>query len=377
MSKIQWTGSTWNPIVGCSIPTLQSTGKPRSGCKNCYAPKDAPHRFASNYDRDDVVLIRGKATRAGLTYVPRTPEGKSLGKGAQWTGEIRLLPWALDVPLRRRKPETYFVNSLSDLFHESIVDCAEGRRFIAAIFGVMAACPQHTFQILTKRPHKAREWFAWLDGMADRAANLFGDDPMDWRRGHVARAALGKVLKKINIGALAMADAWPLRNVWIGTSVEDQASADWAIPELLKVPASLRFLSAEPLLGPVQLSRPIPANHEALHGHDGWDWARPLDGRGWDSQADFVSEAPVFVSIDWVIVGGESGANARPCETEWIRSLVGQCLDAGVPAFVKQLGARPIDHEPGGSAYLLEFADKKGGDIEEWDDDLRIRMMPR
>lgn len=348
-SSIAWCEHTWNPIVGCSIPTLPSTGKPRAGCLHCYASKDAPHRFPKVYARDGVIVIRGKAKREGLTFVPRTTKGKSLGKGAQWTGEIRCLPWQLEVPLKRKKPTTYFVNSLSDMFHESLVDCEEGRRFIAAIFGVMAACPQHRFQILTKRPHKAREWFEWAeaDGIAEIRAQSNAD------------AALGRTVD------LPAAKVWPLTNAWIGASVEDQASVGWAIPELLRVPAAVRFLSAEPLLGPLDLD-PLVCPDCGLH------------------------------DLDLVICGGESGPKARDCEVRWLRSIVEQCKSAQVPCFVKQLGARPVardeddlgpdalaswDYEHAFGPFPLEgyiprLRSKAGSDPTEWPADLRVRELP-
>ncbi len=436
MTKIEWAqnadgtpGRTWNPLVGCS--------KTSPGCDNCYAMGDSPHRFPKVYDREGVVVLRGSAKREGLTFVPRDPAGKSLGKGAQWTGEVRLLPWALDVPLRRKKPTTFFVNSLGDTFHASIVDSEKGRRFIAAMVGVMAACPQHVFQVLTKRPHKAREWFEWFeeDGIPDIRAQSNAD------------AALGRTR------TLPSAKTWPLPNVWIGVSVEDQARADERIPELLQVPAALRFLSCEPLLGPVDLSRwlaPIDVcgscgtERDGI-GEDSCDacgaddcmitaWGNEqLEGiRSGERYADGGptrdQDGP---QPRWIIAGGESGPKARPCEVEWIRSIVEQCQAAQIPAFVKQLGSRPefepedcevCDGEGVGWQHLAEhgkgcdedfrtvFEDAvvrcltceatltpcsgcadyslgrarppllksaKGGDPAEWDEDIRVREMPK
>lgn len=366
MTKIQWaqnedgsSGQTWNPIVGCSQVS--------SGCKFCYASKDSPHRFASKYERDGVIVIRGTAKKPGLTWVPgarvKKRKGRvvlkhhsdgtmivSLGKGAQWTGELRCLPWVLEKPLKRKKPTTYFVNSLSDIFHESLVDCEEGRRFIAAIFGVMAACPQHRFQLLTKRPAKAREWFAWLDEVTLGHPRLLFQylDDLAWERSDIVIAQLqGNTGRRIS---------WPLPNVWIGTSVEDQRAADERIPELLCVPAALRFLSVEPLLGPVDL--------------DGLAW--------WADMSDGVIS--LRTGIDWVIVGGESGPKARPCEVGWIRSVVEQCKAAEVPCFAKQLGSHvrsdeafPFSPSVDGRVHLDS---SKGGDMTEWPEDLRVQEMP-
>jgi protein gp37 len=322
---------------------------------------DSPHRFASKYEREGVVVLRGRATKPGLTYTPseRVPLSErrgrniierhgddsvtvSLGKGAQWTGEVRLLPWALDVPLRRKKPTTYFVNSLSDVFHESIVDREEGRRFIAAMFGVMAASTQHTFQLLTKRPEKAREWFAWLANNDDVDAHAGS-----WRwtvPGQACRCHLEAVdaLKLDSPGKLRRVTTWPLPNVWIGTSVEDHPAADERRDPLVELPAAVRFLSCEPLLedlGDVDLS-----------------------------------------GIDWVIVGGESGRGARPCDVAWIRSIVEQSREAGVACFVKQLGSHVLSSDDFPSLPSIDgrvhLDHSKGGDIEEWPEDLRVREMP-
>jgi protein gp37 len=285
-----------------------------------------------------------------MTFVPRTPEGKSLGKGAQWTGEIRLLPWALDVPLRRKKPTTYFVNSLCDVFHESLVGCEEGREFIAAMFGVMNACPQHTFQLLTKRD--PRPWFDWLLHEAASAEC----EPQDLCMRAAARLMPESAARMRSQGPR---DVWPLPNVQFGVSVEDQQSADWAIPILLKLPAATRFLSAEPLLGPVDLSQ--------------WMSSRlPV------AVADAPASWGDFPWPDWVIVGGESGPKARPCDVGWIRSVVEQCKDAGIPCFVKQLGARPLLQDVECRACDGEGVSpqKKGGDMNEWPEDLRVRQMP-
>lgn len=379
MSDIEWTGQTWNAIVGCS--------KKSAGCKFCYAMGDSPHRFASKYDRPEAIIIGSNPKHPGLTYLP-TIDGKSLGKGAQWTGEIRCLPWALDKPLGRQKPTTYFVNSLSDLFHEKLVGCEEGRRFIAAMFGVMGLCRQHTFQILTKRD--PRPWFEWLNSVThDDPSSLFKYlDDLAWEHPDLVIPQLqGLGDRRVE---------WPLPNVWIGTSVEDQAAADDRIPALLDVPAAVRFLSCEPLLGEIRFD-PIPANMPTLGGRaPQWDWACPLTGRGWDPQSGEYSDEPVFASISWAICGGESGPKARECEIGWLRSIVEQCKAAWTACFVKQIGSKPLardefdlgpeahaawDAEHAGEPFPREgwipkLRSSKGGDMDEWPEDLRVREMP-
>jgi hypothetical protein len=157
---------------------------------------------------------------------------------------------------------------------------------------------------------------------------------------------------------------WPLPNVWLGVSCEDQATADERIPVLLDTPAAVRFVSAEPLLGPVDLSHwlNIPApevfEDDPLAAHLMAEAIR--DGQG-DCRR----------GIDWVIVGGESGPGARPFDLAWARALVGQCRDAGVACFVKQLGAQPQTRFD-----VLHLDDRKGGDPAEWPEDLRVRQFP-
>ncbi len=167
----------------------------------------------------------------------------------------------LEIPSRWKKPRRVFVNSMSDLFHE---DVPVG--FLLKVWDVMDMNNRHVFQVLTKRPENARDFIEFAKP-ADEAG-------------------------------------WPLPNVWLGTSVENQAMADQRIPHLLETPAAVRFLSVEPLIAPVNLAEPL---------------------------------GPLYPWLDWVIIGCESGHNRRPCELEWVESIVDQCDAAGVPVFVKQL----------------------------------------
>jgi protein gp37 len=301
MSTIEWTEQTWNPVVGCS--------RVSPGCEHCYA-EGVAHRGMIEHHKGLTVLRQG-------------------GKGPRWTGEVRTVPEALDRPLRRRKPTTYFVNSMSDLFHEKLAF-----EFIAACFGVMSMELSHTFQVLTKRPERAREFFDWLNDVGDHRHALA--DHLDTALPPGRRASL--TIRR-RMGVHAMSTSWPLRNVWIGVSVEDQRRAEERIPVLIELPAAIRFLSVEPLLESVDLTPWLP-------------------------------------KLDWVIVGGESGPGARTCELAWLREVVDQCHAANVAVFVKQLGARP--HAPcwgdrGGDPTKL---DAKGGNWEAWPEDLRVREMP-
>lgn len=210
-SDIEWNEMTWNPVTGCSKIT--------AGCKNCYAERMAKRLKAMGVDR----------YKNGFA--------------------VTLQPDLLDAPLRWREPRIVFVNSMSDLFHEKVpLD------YIRRVFETIEKCPQHTFQILTKRSERLR--------------------------------GVAKELR------------WPA-NIWMGVSVED-GRVTHRIDDLRVVPAKIRFLSCEPLIGPLE--------DLSLNG------------------------------IDWVIVGGESGPKARPMEKEWVDSIHAQCRQAGVPFFFKQWG---------------------------------------
>jgi protein gp37 len=249
-SSIEWTDSTWNPVTGCS--------KISPGCKNCYAermakrlagrfgyPKDDPFRVALHHDR-------------------------------------------LEEPLRWRKPRMVFVCSMGDLFHEDVPFPIP-----ALVFDIAGKCPQHTFQILTKRPQRMREFTQWMAGADD----------------------------------ISTAE-WP-RNCWLGVTAENQAMADQRIPLLLQTPAAVRFVSVEPMLGPVELTR-------AVYGPEPgpMNWFGFTDGFGYEA------------CLQWVICGGETGPGARPMHPDWVRSLRDQCQAAQVPFFFKQWGAYlPNDQE--------------------------------
>lgn len=534
MTSIEWTDETWNPTVGCS--------RVSAGCEHCYA-EGVAHRGLSPHHR-------------GLTV---------LGKhGPRWTGEVRLVESALAKPLSWKKPRRVFVNSLSDLWHEGV-----SNETCAAIFGVMAACPHLTFQVLTKRPERMRAWFA-LDGIASRV-DLFkhialagrideffaaervapveawpgyfittkGRVLSDWsnsgertadvhelaalaegqghsrvmlyRDGETARPLIHRlVLATFDGGAIASADCdnlqgchidgdprnnalwnlrwgtqasnwsdskrhgtrrryskltedqvselralaadgasgaelgrrfsisdtqarniasgrqwappheaeWPLRSVWLGVSVEDQATADERIPLLLDTPAALRFVSCEPMLGPVAFAPewlhtgrcaaigPKPERFRCglPAGHDGED--------GHPHHALIPSGVPWFGqnALEWVIIGGESGPGARAFNVAWMKAAIEQCRAAGVPVFCKQLGANvhtrnddnftieedPPDPDfPGWPGHLVaedriedsgesyqgapvrvRLRDRKGGDMGEWRSDLRVREFP-
>ena len=207
----------------------------------------------------------------------------------------------------------------------------------------MAVCPQHTFQVLTKRPERARKWFEWVSRQAETCNAGRGMNEAAFCLCHAQREAKQAPSLSRNAGETCRR-AWPLPNVWIGASVEDQQRADERIPHLLRIPAAVRFVSHEPALGPVDFGGAI-----------------------------------VRRSISWLIVGGESGPNARPFDVAWAHSAVEQCRAAGVPCFVKQIGAKPYQwvSEPRGMERLdLDLLDKKGGEMSEWVEELSVRQFP-
>ena len=264
-TAIEWTDATWNPVTGCTAVS--------SGCDHCYAQTLA-ERF------------RG------------TP-----GHYFEHGFDVELRPGKLEQPLRWSRPRRIFVNSMSDLFHPEIPD-----DYIARVFAVIALARQHTFQLLTKRPARMR---SLLQAEAFRRA--------------VDDAIAGVV------AAFRPADvwyqSWPLPNLWIGVSAEDQKTADLRVWALLDTPAALRFVSAEPLLGPIDFTRLRPSRIGGALTRDG---LRPVE----DSKCGGELEP----ALDWVIVGGESGREARPMHPRWVRDIRDQCTAADVPFLFKQWG---------------------------------------
>ena len=321
MSSIEWTQRTWNPIRGCS--------RVSPGCDHCYAIGQA-HRFNAPPVQDpsgDRGLDKPAGPYHGLTIIRR-------GK-VDWTGRAVFVPGQLEVPLKRRKPTTWFVNSMSDLFHESL-----SNEEIAAVFGVMAACPQHTFQVLTKRPRRAREWFEWI--AASPVSQ--GGPTVNAERG--VRWHAWQYLGDLKVYDPARPWVWPLPNVWLGVSAEDQQRADERIPLLLDTPAAVRFVSAEPLLGPIDFTR---IDFPGLN--------LPPTFR-FDALAGGGNETSTPWKIDWIVAGGESGPGARPCAIEWIESIVRQCRWAGTACFVKQLGGHVL------APWKLEWSERMDGSFD-------------
>jgi protein gp37 len=283
-SKIEWTDATLNVVTGCT--------KVSDGCDHCYAEK-ITERFH--------------------------------GKGS--FAEVKLHEDRLNAPLHWRKPRRVFVNSMSDLFHQDVPD-----EFIARAFAAMALTPRHSFQILTKRHGRMRSLLNrpdFQEAVAEHATDLIGARP--WQRWQIDTTGWTATPSGTAAGNLWY-PPWPLPGVWLGVSVEDQKRADLRIPALLGTPAAVRFLSCEPLLGPVDLVGELAVGCE--------DVGPAITHHGYSTRTDYGTgieyDCEHQVGIDWVIVGGESGPDARPMELDWARSLIEQCRAARVPVFVKQ-----------------------------------------
>ena len=247
-TAIEWTDATWNPVTGCS--------KVSEGCRNCYAAALAPRLAAMGQN--------------AYTDLPWTKKNAA--------ENVKLHHDRLEGPLRWRKPRRIFVNSMSDLFHELVPF-----EFVDRVFAVMALAEKHTFQILTKRPERMAEYFSWLE---TRTLSI-----------EAAIAEIRTSVPATKVGNI-QPPSLPLPNVWFGTSVEDQR-VHGRVDQLRRVPSVVRFLSCEPLIGPLDLD---------------------LNG------------------IHWVIVGGESGHGHRPIQVRWVRDIRAQAEAAEVAFFFKQWG---------------------------------------
>jgi protein gp37 len=291
-TKIQWTDDVWNWLVGCS--------RISSGCQKCYASEAAKSSRLQQFEQYQAVK--------------------------DWDGNVVFVEGQLGKPLKRRKPTRYFTCSMSDVFHESVPF-----EWIDKAFVVMAMCPQHTFQVLTKRPERMLEY---CNG---------------YSRERLYKAAQAVVeLTQAKMYPDFPSDVSVFPNVLLGTTIENKKVYESRSQALYRLHNRgwTTFYSCEPLLEEVDLYlRHRPAN--------------------------------------WVIAGGESGSGARECHIDWIRSLVQQCQSANVPVFVKQLGSNPtgllrdgVFPRNEGDKTRWKLRDRKGGDIEEWPEDVQIREMP-
>lgn len=257
-SRIQWTNHTWNIVTGCQ--------KVSPGCENCYA--------ITMSKRLQAMAVADRSNKGALKYLGTVD-------GNDWSGKVFCHPEVLEEPLRWKKPSMIFVCSMADLFHHDVPAA-----FILKMLDVMASRPQHTFQILTKRP--------------ERAVALVRLAREEWQ-GHLKRQ-----------------DLFP-DNVWFGVTCENQKLLDKRLPILMQIPAKVRWLSVEPMLGPIRL--------------------------------------PENCGVDWIVVGGESGPNARPMNPAWARSLRDQCRNQAIPYFFKQFGEWVDEFHPAQDRSKQEESD--------------------
>lgn len=298
-TEISWTETVWNPTTGCD--------KVSPGCDHCYAMTMAKR-------------LKGMGQPKYQTDGDPRTSGPGFG--------VAMHPDVLRLPLRWRKPKRIFVNSMSDLFHEKVAD-----EFIARAFAVMAVCPQHTFQVLTKRPARMRSLLS-SETFVGRVMNE------------------SFAIKPVKLDEDPFGPMWPLFNVWLGVSTEDHKWASIRIPALLDTPAAVRWISAEPLLGQIDLGAAALVPYEREQGGF-WRYSARTDVHGDDKT--WVPAPPA--QLDWVVCGGESGPGARPMDLAWATSLRDQCAQAGIPFHFKQ-GGSVLGREWGGHS--------KGGDPAIW-----------
>lgn len=284
-TKIEWADATWNVITGCSVTS--------PACTNCYAMRLAGTR------------LREHPSRKWLT---KFVNGKPV-----WTGEVRFNEEWLTQPLKWKRARRIFVAAHGDLFHENVPD-----EWIDSVFAVMALAPQHTFMVLTKRSARMH-------------AYMTKNTQAGWMTGH-ACGRIGDAIERMRVDNRPVGPTphgepgsrwWPLPNVMLGVTAEDQQRADERIPDLLATPAAKRFVSIEPMLGPVDLSRHLGVELISLAG-----------------KPHFTEKTGYVSKLDLIICGGESGPGARPMQTDWARSLCDQCAEARVPFFMKQMAKK-------------------------------------
>jgi len=381
-TTIGWTDHTWPLVNGCRRISPGCGGA--SGVGGCYAERLISTR------------LRHQPKYQGLAVYKE-------GNGPQWTGKTRLWEPDLLMPLRLRKAQKIFVADMGDLFYEKVTDAEIDR-----VFGIMLACivletwqkraiPGHIFQVLTKRADRMRAYLSvpppTLLERWGRAVS--GDVHMDGGNDYFWEAVRSQTAYAWGPdGTVPYGTAFepwqhyqklfPLPNVWLGVSVEDQRYANERIPELLQTPAHTRFVSYEPALGPVDFTQWMWPVHWC------WDskYPTPEESLAAGSFAERHRQALVSAHarfLDWVIVGGESGVGARPVDVDWLRSTVQQCKEAGTACFVKQLGRGANMHSELGRGYhhhdkrldeTIVVKDSKGEDWDQWPKDLQVRQFP-
>jgi len=306
VTKIQWTEKVWNPSTGCD--------RISDGCTNCYAMSMAKR-------------LKGMEQARGEKNPKYQNDGDPRTSGPGFA--LTVHDDALDAPLHWKKPRKVFVNSMSDLFHARVP-----REFLARVFAVMAATPQHTYQILTKRPERAARLLTDLCTCGNGCVpGTHFRSQMEW----AATPHSPTYVPGLKPGTYHRS-SWPLPNVWLGTSIESDKYTRRA-DHLRNTPAAVRFISAEPLLGP------LPSAN--------------------------------FTGIDWLILGGESGPGSRPFQPQWATDLIHQARAAGAAPFVKQLGTVWARNTTHAGQPVAAYGDTKGGKPQYWPAHLRVREYPK
>lgn len=315
-TKIEWCDHTFNPWIGCT--------KVSTGCANCYAEELMDTRYGKARWGKGQPRVRTSAANWDLPLKWNRGGNVCVECGAKAIlsdcdcGQIGAIGMT-------RRPRV-FCASLADWLDDEVPI-----EWLVDLLKLIHDTPNLDWLVLSKR-----------------SKNFFQRCRLDETKGgriHNNRQDLEAFASWLK----GWLDGNPPSNVWIGTSVEDQKRADERIPQLLAIPARVRFLSVEPMLGPIDFARPC---------FNGADSFGSMEG------------------IHWVIFGGESGRIARPCSIEWIRDGVKQCRAAGVAPFVKQLGAHPWHGTVAHETEFLDLKDKKGGNQAEWPEDLRVREFP-
>ncbi len=377
-TTIEWSDWVWNFLRGCR--------RVSPGCVNCYAEGVARRFSGPGLAYEGLVQIR---------------DGKPI---ARWNGKLRILEDKLDAPLRKRKGLRIFVNSMSDLFYEEVPF-----EVIAAAFGIMAASQRHIYQILTKRPKRMLEFFAWLERQTDRGPHHEPLHPIGVCLHYAQQYSEHEALLDT---APILRRAWPLTNVHVGVSIEDQQRLEERLHLLMQVPSWVRWVSFEPALGwvdfkglhgspptwpalpPSIFSASCRPNQETLnavaHHRRMANLARLRHVQSTVAQPSRWSTGTGY--LDWLVVGGESGPKARPFNVRMIPRLIEQFSAAGVPLFVKQLGSRPIERYgyletpcsgngcgdgdwcSAHSARPLKLKHKKGADPAEWPEGMHVQQ---
>lgn len=325
-SLIEWTDATWQPITGCSVVS--------PGCTNCYAMKLAGTR------------LKHHPSRVGLTRDSKA--------GPVWTGEVRLNRQWLHQPIEWKKPRRIFVCAHGDLFAENVPD-----EWIIRVVAVSIASwllNGHTLQILTKRAARMRQLF---------------NDAAFWEDVNIAIADLVRHHYDPLTIDLYGPDNMPA-GLWLGVSAEDQARANERIPDLLATPAAVRFVSAEPLLGPIDFEAMPFADGDRRHKWSALTGQALMHASGIDGNPDFTvrMEKPIKPHLDWIIVGGESGNGARPMHPDWARSIRDQCAGTGVAFFFKQWGDWTVFYDRDGQdpdwRHVPDVDHQMGRGAERW-----------